>query len=121
MQTPSASVTSGSANDEVASHNPVMHTLESMGFLNLEAVHWNSGAPQLIEQAIQRNEGILSQGGSLVVRTGQFTGRSPKDKYIVRDSITEDAIDWGAVNQPLSPEQFDSLRAKSDAPTLSSK
>jgi phosphoenolpyruvate carboxykinase (ATP) len=112
MQTPSASVTSGSAQDDVASHTQAMHTLENMGLVNLEAVHWNSGASQLIEHAIARNEGILSEGGSLVVRTGQFTGRSPKDKFIVRDSITEHAVDWGAVNQPMEPEQFDRLRAK---------
>ena len=52
---------------------------------------------------------MLASGGAFVVRTGPFTGRSPKDKYIVRDSSTENTIDWGAVNQPLSQKQFDEL------------
>ena len=52
---------------------------------------------------------MIASGGAFVVRTGPFTGRSPKDKYIVRDSSTENTIDWGAVNQPLSQKQFDEL------------
>ncbi len=113
MQIPTAAVTSGA---ETAHFHPdlipVMRSLESMGLSNLDAVHWNAGASQLIEYAIQRNEGMLSAAGSLVVRTGQFTGRSPKDKYIVRDAATAGTVDWGAVNQPMSPAQFERLRSK---------
>jgi phosphoenolpyruvate carboxykinase (ATP) len=58
---------------------------------------------------MQRREGILSSGGALVVRTGQFTGRSPKDKYIVRDEGTETTVQWGSVNQPMTPEHFEGL------------
>src|SRR5260370_40705474 len=69
----------------------------------------DSGTEQLIEHAIARGEGLLAHNGAVVVRTGQFTGRSPKDKFIVRDALTESEGDWGVVNQPISPSQFDAL------------
>ena len=71
--------------------------------------HWNLGTAQLVEQAIERHEGELSSDGALVVRTGQFTGRSPKDKYIVREPGTESTVNWGSVNQPMTEAQFDGL------------
>src|SRR6476660_7455265 len=70
------------------------------------------GAEQLVEYAIARQEGLLAHNGALVVRTGQFTGRSPKDKFIVRDELTESEVDWGAVNQPFSPQHFDRICSK---------
>jgi phosphoenolpyruvate carboxykinase (ATP) len=113
MHIPTAAVTSGADAPHLDPDLiPAVRSLESMGLNNLEAVHWNDGASQLIEYAIQRNEGVLSDGGSLVVRTGQFTGRSPKDKYIVRDAATSASVDWGAVNQPMPPAQFERLRSK---------
>lgn len=54
----------------------------------------------------------MSNGGALVVRTGRFTGRSPKDKFIVRDEITDPTVDWGPVNHPLSEERFKRLHAR---------
>lgn len=112
MQTRTAAVTSGSGADDAIAQPPVMQSLESMGLSDFEAVHWNLGTSQLVEFAVQRNEGMLSKNGSLVVRTGQFTGRSPKDKFVVRDARTAATIDWGPVNQPMSPERFDALRGK---------
>ena len=88
---------------------PSRHDLAKNGLRNVQTAYWNLGTAQLIEQAIQRHEGMIASGGAFVVRTGPFTGRSPKDKYIVRDSGTENTVDWGAVNQPLSPKQFDGL------------
>ncbi|MBI1787014.1 MAG: phosphoenolpyruvate carboxykinase (ATP) [Acidobacteria bacterium] len=82
------------------------------GIRNAGAAHWNPGTAQLIEHAIRRGEGMVARGGSLVVRTGQFTGRSPKDKYIVRDAATESTVHWGPVNQPMSPENFARLHSK---------
>ena len=82
------------------------------GIRNINAAYWNLGTAQLIEHAIGRHEGLLAAGGPLVVRTGQFTGRSPGDKFIVRDAATEHRVDWGAVNQPLSPEHFRLLHGK---------
>lgn len=71
-------------------------------------------AEALIQQAVSRQEGILSTNGALQVTTGMRTGRSPKDKFIVKDVLTEKTVDWGPVNQPISPEKFQALyqRAK---------
>src|SRR5690242_7545826 len=89
--------------------------LEDHGIHNINAAYWNLGAPQLIEHALQRREGLLAHNGALVVRTGQFTGRSPKDKFIVRDEFTESEVNWGPVNQPLSPVHFDGILSKAAA------
>ena len=83
--------------------------LELHGLRNLNATYWNLGAPALVEHAIQRREGHLADNGAIVVRTGQYTGRSPKDKFIVRDEATEANIQWGPVNQPISEAQFDRI------------
>jgi len=85
------------------------HALSETGLRNIEAAHWNLGPARLLEQALQRHEGAIANNGALVVRTGQFTGRSPKDKYIVRESATEHTINWGTVNQPMAEDVFDRL------------
>jgi phosphoenolpyruvate carboxykinase (ATP) len=66
----------------------------------------------LYTHALASGEGKLAEGGPLVVDTGRFTGRSPKDKYVVREPASEDRIWWGDVNHPLSEERFDGLREK---------
>ncbi len=91
---------------------PSRYGLEHHGIHNINIAYWNLGAPQLTEHAVQRREGSLAANGSLVVRTGQFTGRSPKDKFIVRDEITDPTVQWGAVNQPISEAHFDRLYAR---------
>ncbi len=91
---------------------PSRHGLEMHGLRNLNSAYWNFGTEQLVEHAIQRREGHLASGGSLVVRTGQFTGRSPKDKFIVRDETTDSHVQWGAVNQPMSEAHFDRIYSK---------
>jgi phosphoenolpyruvate carboxykinase (ATP) len=83
--------------------------LEEHGIHNINAAYWNLTAASLVEHAIQRREGSLSADGSLVVRTGQFTGRSPKDKFIVRDELTDPTVQWDSVNQPMSEAHFDRL------------
>lgn len=89
--------------------SPIAHDLTDLGLTNLQAVYSNLGAAQLLEQAIQRHEGTLAYNGALVVRTGQFTGRSPKDKYIVRESGTETSVNWGSVNQAMTEDSFDRM------------
>ena len=86
--------------------------LEQHGLRNLKAAHWNLGVPQLLEHAVQRGEGEFAANGAFMVRTGQFTGRSPKDKFVVRDEETETNVQWGSVNQPLSEAHFDSIHSR---------
>lgn len=75
-------------------------------------VRENLSIKELVDAAILRNEGELASNQALVVRTGERTGRSPKDRFIVYDAITETSVDWGSVNQPISPEIFDKLWQK---------
>jgi phosphoenolpyruvate carboxykinase (ATP) len=91
---------------------PSRYGLQEHGVRNASFVYWNLGTAQLVEKAIQRREGLLASGGGLVVRTGDQTGRSPRDKFVVRDAGTENTVNWGSVNQPFLPEQFDRLYGK---------
>ena len=84
-------------------------TLEEQGIIGLGPTHWNHSAPILVEQALRREEGILTRRGAMVFRTGKYTGRSPKDKFIVREPSCSDYIDWGPVNQAFEPEKFEAL------------
>jgi phosphoenolpyruvate carboxykinase (ATP) len=83
--------------------------LAEHGLRNLERVNWNLESAALTELALRRREGHLASNGALAVRTGQFTGRSPKDKYIVLDETTAGTVHWGPVNQPMHPENFDRM------------
>src|SRR4051794_40520503 len=75
-------------------------------------VYRNPTTSLLYAHALARGEGRLAEGGPLVVDTGRFTGRSPKDKFVVREAGSEDRIWWGTVNQPLEEDNFEGLRAK---------
>ncbi len=80
------------------------------GLEGLKSVAYNLEAPQLYEEAIRRGEGRLARGGALVADTGAHTGRSPKDKFIVRDALTDRAI-WWDNSSAMTPAQFDALHA----------
>jgi len=88
---------------------------EELGFRNLNQVYWQLHTPQLYEQAVRRQEAFIAHLGPLVVRTGDHTGRSPDDRFIVNDPIHGSKIWWGEVNQPFSEEQFDSVLFKLQA------
>ncbi|HSR72981.1 MAG TPA: phosphoenolpyruvate carboxykinase [Kiloniellales bacterium] len=88
------------------------HGLAGHGIRNPSAVYWNLGVPALYSHALRRDEGILAEGGPLVVLTGQHTGRSPNDKFIVAESSTRDEIWWGKVNVATDQVTFDRLHAK---------
>ena len=80
--------------------------------INSSNIHWNLTNEELTEQTLNLNQGRLNDKGALCVNTGKFTGRSPKDKFIVKDAITTDTVDWGDVNIPTSKEVYDSLYKK---------
>lgn len=71
--------------------------------------HMNLSVSQLVEHAVQKKEVILTETGAIRATTGAFTGRSPKDKFIVQEPSVSDQIDWGTVNQPMQPEKFEQL------------
>ncbi|WP_349369760.1 phosphoenolpyruvate carboxykinase [Salinarimonas sp.] len=81
---------------------------DTFGLRKLARVYWNLEAPALYERSIARGEAQLAAGGSLVAETGVHTGRSPKDKFLVRDATTESTVWWDA-NGAITPEQFDAL------------
>ncbi len=74
-------------------------------------VHWNLVAPELVEAAVRRSEGVLAEMGPFVAVTTPHTGRSPNDKFVVREPSSEADVDWGKVNQPISPEHYALLKA----------
>jgi phosphoenolpyruvate carboxykinase (ATP) len=89
--------------------NPSRFDLNQHGILNVNQAYWNLGTAALVENAIRRREGLLASGGALVVRTGQYTGRSPDDKFVVQEPSTQERIWWGPVNRPFDPARFDAL------------
>jgi phosphoenolpyruvate carboxykinase (ATP) len=86
------------------------HGLESQGFRNLKSVRWNLTPAELYEIAIQRGEGKLAKDGPLVVLTGEHTGRSASDKFVVKDEHTDSQI-WWENNKAMTPAHFDALYA----------
>ena len=86
--------------------------VDNLGIRNANTVYWHLTTPMLYEQAARRREGTLAHLGPLIVRTGDHTGRSPNDKFIVKEPTSEGDIWWGKVNRPISQENFDSLLRK---------
>jgi len=80
--------------------------------LNVAIAHWNLSPEELVAKSLELGQGELNDTGALCVDTGKFTGRSPKDKFTVKDSITEHSVDWGDINIPMAPETFDKLYDK---------
>ena len=72
-------------------------------------VHWNLIAPELMQAAARRDEGEFAEMGPFVARTSPHTGRSPNDKFVVKESSSEEDVDWGKVNQPYAPEKYEAL------------
>ena len=86
--------------------------LENHGFNNLEREYWNLATPALYEQAIRHREGVVAHLGALVVRTGDHTGRSPNDKFTVREPSSENDIWWGTVNRDTTEAAFDKMHKR---------
>lgn len=83
-------------------------TLEDLGIKNA-TVNWNISPADLAKKSLELNMATENSTGAINVKTGKFTGRSPKDRFIVKDAITEDAVWWGDINIPFSSEAFDKL------------
>ena len=85
--------------------------LDKVGLKKVKHAYWNLSPAQLTEEAVKNGEGHLTDSGALMCDTGKFTGRSPKDRYLVQDKKTKDTVWWGNINIPMTPEQFDKIHA----------
>ncbi len=88
------------------------NALINIGIKSGENVHYQLSPEELTEQTVARKEGVINDTGALVIKTGEFTGRSPKDKFIVKDDITSEAVHWNDFNIPIEPKYFDQLYKK---------
>jgi phosphoenolpyruvate carboxykinase (ATP) len=87
-------------------------SVAQLGLSNVEMAYWNLHPSELVEETIARGEGVLSDVGALAVDTGEFTGRSPKDKFVVYDNNTKDSVWWGDVNNRFDADKFDILHGR---------
>jgi phosphoenolpyruvate carboxykinase (ATP) len=85
-------------------------SLDSKG-IKAAIVNWNMSSADLVAKTVELGQGTITDMGALAVNTGKFTGRSPKDKFTVKDALTENSVDWSDINIALSPEHFDILHA----------
>lgn len=95
-------------------------SVASLGLQNVATAFWNLSPAELIEHTILREEGFLTDTGALAVDTGEFTGRSPKDKFTVKDAGTKESVWWGDINIPFSEDKFEGIYQRMRA-YLSSK
>ena len=83
--------------------------LDAQGIATGAELFWNLTTAPLVEHAVRRGEGLLARDGPLVVRTGKHTGRAAQDRFIVRNSVSEETVWWGKTNKPMDPNAFDRL------------
>jgi phosphoenolpyruvate carboxykinase (ATP) len=88
------------------------NVLINLGLKSIENVHYQLSPKELTEQTLRRNEGVLNDSGALVISTGEFTGRCPKDKFIVKDELTANTVDWNEFNLPIEKKYFEHLNKK---------
>ncbi|MFN8450270.1 MAG: phosphoenolpyruvate carboxykinase (ATP) [Anaerolineae bacterium] len=99
--------------EQTVGHAPISsYGLENHGFADLSRIYWNLSTPALYEQSIANREGMVVHNGPIAVRTGSYTGRSPKDKFIVRDEESADKVWWGSINQEFDAAAFDHLHRR---------
>lgn len=91
---------------------PKVNGLTFSGIEAAQEVHWNLTPSELIEAAVKNGEGSITDTGALMCDTGTFTGRSPKDRFVVKDSKTENSVWWGNINIAMSEDHFDGLHEK---------
>lgn len=83
-----------------------------IGLKNTESIHYQSTPEELVQDTLRMGEGTLTDTGALAIRTGEFTGRSPKDKFTVKDEITADTVHWNNFNIPIEEKYFDLIHKK---------
>ena len=91
---------------------PNTDNLKDLGLNQLSTIYWNLTPAQLVKESVDRKMGVITDTGALAIDTGEFTGRSPKDRFIVCDNKTEDAVWWGDINIKFSSEKFNGLYNK---------
>ena len=84
-------------------------SLSTIGLAKVATAFWNLSPAELVEETLASGDGVLCNNGALAIDTGEFTGRSPKDKFLVCDDITKDTIWWGDINIKFEPAKFDAL------------
>jgi phosphoenolpyruvate carboxykinase (ATP) len=86
--------------------------LLNLGLKNTESIHYQLSPEELVQDTLRIGEGVLNDTGALVIRTGEFTGRSPKDKFTVKDETTADSVHWNDFNIPIDTKYFDIILKK---------
>src|SRR5688500_5289592 len=86
--------------------------LVKIGLKNTESIHYQSTPEELVQATLRMGEGKLTDSGALSINTGEFTGRSPKDKFTVKDEITENTVHWNEFNIPIDEKYFHVIRKK---------
>ena len=86
-------------------------TISDLGIKNTK-IHWNLSPEKLSEIAVEKGQATITSSGAININTGEFTGRSPMDRFIVKDSITENSVWWGDVNLSFDEEKFNVLQNK---------
>src|SRR5699024_6500013 len=92
--------------------NTTARSTVAQEILSSDKVQRNLSVPGLVEKILSRNEGVLTSTGAVQATTGKYTGRSPEDRFIVRDDVSESIVDWGAVNKPIDEASFNKLFEK---------
>src|SRR5699024_576417 len=92
--------------------NQTVNSVNASQLFSTKQIQANLSVAQLIEKIVRRNEGKLSDTGAISAVTGKYTGRSPKDRFIVKDNVSESVVDWGTINQAIDEESFDKLYDK---------
>ncbi len=77
-----------------------------------QTVNWNLSPEELVEKALDMNEGTIASNGAITINTGEFRGRSPQDRFVVKDDITANTVDWNDINMPFESDAFDKLYDK---------
>ncbi|MGQ3014773.1 MAG: phosphoenolpyruvate carboxykinase (ATP), partial [Flavobacteriales bacterium] len=90
-------------------------SVDHLGIRNVDSIWWNASPAELTEETLILGQGFLTENGTLAVETGEFTGRSPKDRFIVCDEVTENAVWWGDINIKFDAAKFDQLQQKMTA------